>query len=57
MMVSPADRGGGGGEEAVMVHVRGCAALLLASCLQSLSDAELKSSVVNVVEARVGLDR
>ena len=33
-MVSGAGPGAGGADEAVLVHVRGCAALLLASCLQ-----------------------
>ena len=39
-----------------MVLVRGAAALLLCSCMQSLSDHELRTSVLRVLESRAGID-
>ena len=47
---------GGGGGGGAMVHVRGAAALLLCSCMQSLSDHELRTSVLRVLESRAGID-
>jgi hypothetical protein len=38
------------------VHVRGSAAVLLASCLQHVADEDLLSGVFNIIESRIGLD-
>lgn len=41
--------------ERVALQVRGCASLVLASCLQFAEDSELLSSIIGIIESRVGL--